>query len=163
MLERLGYPTTRQALARTVDYYLARTAHGSTLSRVGHASVLARLDPARGWATFREARAADLADTQGGPTHEGIHLGAMAGPIDMLTRSFAGLHTQGTTVVLDPALPAGLPAMRFRVQHRGHRLHITLDETTLTVTAEPCAANPHIRLRVGEDRKSTRLHSSHVA
>ncbi|MEV8027583.1 beta-phosphoglucomutase family hydrolase [Cellulosimicrobium funkei] len=150
MLERLGYPTTRQTLARTVEYYLARTAHGSTLSRVVHASALARLDPARGWATFREALAADLDDTQGGTTQEGIHLGAMAGTIDILIRSFAGLHTQGPTVVLDPALPAGLPAMRFRVQHRGHRLHVTLDETTLTVTAEPCAANPHIRLRVGE-------------
>src|SRR5690625_955429 len=124
MLERLGYPTTRQALARTVVYYLARTAHGSTLRQLVHASVLSRLHPASGWATFREALAADLDDTQGGTTQEGIHLGAMAGTIDIVIRSFAGLRTEGPTVVLDPALPAGLPAVRLRVQHRGQRLHV---------------------------------------
>lgn len=149
MLDRLGYPSSRQVLARTVDYYLARTAHGSTLSRVVHASVLARLDPARGWATFREALAADLDDTQGGTTQEGIHLGAMAGTIDILIRSFAGLRTEGTTVVLDPTLPAGLHALQFRLQHRGQRLQVSIDDNTATVIAEPCAANPPVRLRVG--------------
>lgn len=149
MLDRLGYPTNRQVLVRTVDYYLARTAHGSTLSRVVHASVLARLDPARGWATFREALAADLDDTQGGTTQEGIHLGAMAGTIDILTRSFAGLRTEGTTVFLDPTLPAGLRTLQFRLQHRGQRLDISIDNNTVTVTAEPCAANPTVLLRLG--------------
>lgn len=36
LLERLGYTVTLDGLRRTVDYYLARTAHGSTLSRVLH-------------------------------------------------------------------------------------------------------------------------------
>ncbi len=149
-LTRLGYPTTDQTLARTVDYYLARTAHGSTLSRVVHASVLARLNPDQGWATFREALAADLDDTQGGTTREGIHLGAMAGTIDILTRSFAGLRTDGTTVILDPALPTGLHALRLRLQHHGQRLHVSIEGTTLTVTAEACVARPEVRLRVGD-------------
>ncbi len=65
-LDRLGYPTTPDALTRTVDYYLARTADGSTLSRVVHASVLARRDPTRAWRIFRDALAADLDDTQVG-------------------------------------------------------------------------------------------------
>ena len=149
-LNRLGYPTTGQALTRTVDYYLPRTAHGSTLSRVVHASVLARLNPDRGWATFREALAADLDDTQGGTTQEGIHLGAMAGTIDILARSFAGLRTDGTTIILDPALPTGLHALRLRLQHHGQRLHVSVEDTTLTVTAEPCVARPRVRLRVGD-------------
>ncbi|MHB1064081.1 MAG: beta-phosphoglucomutase family hydrolase [Georgenia sp.] len=149
MLDRLGYPTTHQAMVRTVDYYLARTAHGSTLSRVVHASVLARLRPDRGWAIFRDALAADLDDTQGGTTREGIHLGAMAGTLDIITRAFAGLDTEGAVVVLDPALPAGLHALRFGVQHRGQRLRVVIDDDTLSVTAEPCAADPRVRLRVG--------------
>ncbi|PJI52088.1 hypothetical protein CTI14_48575, partial [Methylobacterium radiotolerans] len=37
VLARLGYTVTSEQLDRTVDYYLARTAHGSTLSRVAHA------------------------------------------------------------------------------------------------------------------------------
>lgn len=154
MLDLLGYPVTRRTLTRTVDYYLARTAHGSTLSRVVHASVLARLDPAQGWATFREALAADLDDTQGGTTQEGIHLGAMAGTIDILTRSFAGLRTDGSTIVLDPDLPAGLHALQFRMQHHGQRLRVVIGENTMSVTADPCSTDPGVRLRVGSHEDS---------
>ena len=92
LLARLGYTVTEANIARNVDYYLARTVHGSTLSRVAHASVLAAADPHRAWATFREALDADLDDTQGGTTHTGVHLGAMAGSIDVVQRSFAGLR-----------------------------------------------------------------------
>jgi len=52
-LARLGYAVTSAQMAATVDFYLARTAHGSTLSRVAHASVLAQRDPERAWAVFR--------------------------------------------------------------------------------------------------------------
>lgn len=149
MLDRLGYPATRLTLTRTVDYYLERTAHGSTLSRVVHASVLAGLDPARGWAVFREALAADLDDTQGGTTQEGIHLGAMAGTIDILTRSFAGLRTEGATVVLNPGLPARKHGLRFTMQHRGQRLKIAIDDKSVTVVADVCVTEPQVRLRVG--------------
>lgn len=150
MLDRLGYPTTRQALIRTVDYYLARTAHGSTLSRVVHASVLARMDPDRGWATFREALAADLDDTQGGTTQEGIHLGAMAGTLDIITRAFAGCRTDGECVHLDPLLPRGLGAAGFQVQHRGQRLLVDLDPDGARVAADPCAANSTVSVRVAQ-------------
>lgn len=51
--------------------------------RARHASVLARLAETRAWALFRDALAADLDDTQGGTTAEGVHLGAMAGTVDI--------------------------------------------------------------------------------
>lgn len=150
-LEHLGYPADLELLARTVEYYLARTAHGSTLSRVAHASVLARPDPVRAWRTFRDALSADLDDTQGGTTGEGIHLGAMAGTVDIVTRAFAGQRTEGDTVVLDPHPPAArLGRVRFSVVHRGQRLRIALDHEALTVTADPCATNPQVRVRVGD-------------
>ena len=46
VLNQLGYTLTRDDLLRTVAYYLARTSHGSTLSRVVHASVPAQIDEA---------------------------------------------------------------------------------------------------------------------
>ncbi|WP_253907992.1 glycosyl hydrolase family 65 protein [Arthrobacter sp. H20] len=45
LMRDLGYTLSRDQLNSTVDYYLLRTAHGSTLSRVAHASVLAETDP----------------------------------------------------------------------------------------------------------------------
>ena len=86
VFERLGYTLPPELIPRTVQYYLARTSHGSTLSRLTHGWVLARTDRPRSWSLFEQALEADLADTQGGTTHEGVHLGAMAGTADMVIR-----------------------------------------------------------------------------
>ena len=148
LLGRLGYGVTPDDLARTVDYYLARTAHGSTLSRVVHASVLARLDPSRAWSIFRDALTADLDDTQGGTTQEGIHLGAMAGTIDIVTRAFCGVRTEGHVLAFDPALPVGLRQARFVVHYRRQRIEVTVNPERLRLAAHPCST-PGVRVRVG--------------
>ena len=148
ILERLGYPLPSGALTRTIDYYLARTAHGSTLSRVVHASVLARVDPFRAWATFRDALVADLDDTQGGTTKEGIHLGAMAGTVDIVTRAFAGLQLRSDALTFDPCLPKALQQVEFQVRYRGHRIDVTLDHERLRLAAHPCAASPPVTIHV---------------
>lgn len=133
-LDDLGYHMTGEDLRRTVDYYLDRTAHGSTLSRVVHASVLARLDPARSWELFRDALVADLDDTQGGTTAEGIHLGAMAGTIDIVTRAFAGLALPDGPLNFHPHLPTQLRRVDFRLHHRGQLLDASLDQDRLRLT-----------------------------
>ena len=147
LLGRLGYEVAPSDLSGTVDYYLARTAHGSTLSRVVHASVLARLDPSRAWGLFRDALAADLDDTQGGTTQEGIHLGAMAGTIDIVTRAFAGVRTEGDVLVFDPRLPVGLRQARFVVHYRRQRIEVTVDHERLRFAVHPCSV-PGVRVRV---------------
>lgn len=147
-LGTLGYTVDSAALARTVDFYLARTAHGSTLSRMAHASVLAAMDPERAWSTFREALDADLDDTQGGTTRAGIHLGAMAGSIDTVQRSFAGLRMAQDELVFAPRLPAGLHRVSFTVRYRDSLLKVALDHQRLTVTAAPGVAAP-VRVRMG--------------
>ena len=52
LLDRLGYPHDRRTIPRTIAYYLDRTCHGSTLSKVVHAWVLARSDRRRAWDYF---------------------------------------------------------------------------------------------------------------
>ena len=147
ILTRLGYGFSQEQLNRTIDYYLARTAHGSTLSRVAHASVLAAVDADRAWDSFREALDADLDDTQHGTTRTGIHLGAMAGTIDVVQRSFAGLRFSGDTILFAPNLPTGLRAVGFEVLYRGHKLKIHLTEGHLDIASAPGNAGP-INVRV---------------
>ena len=142
LLQRLHYGFTQKHLNRTIEYYLARTAHGSTLSRVAHASVLAGLDADRAWDSFREALDADLDDTQHGTTRAGIHLGAMAGSIDVVQRSFAGLRFSGDTIVFAPNLPTGLSAVAFEVLYRGHRLRIHLKDGHMSIASAPGDAGP---------------------
>lgn len=106
------------------------------------------MDPSEAWPVFQQALTADLDDTQGGTTEHGIHLGAMAGTIDIVTRAFAGINVDGNAVTLDPRLPAQLAGARFELQHRGQRLRLSLTPASTQVTADPCAANPDVDVRV---------------
>jgi beta-phosphoglucomutase family hydrolase len=148
LLAELGYTLTVDQFNRTVEYYLDRTAHGSTLSRVAHASVLAALDADRAWDSFREALDADLDDTQHGTTRAGIHLGAMAGTIDVVQRSFAGLRLSGDALVFAPNVPNGLRSVAFEVRYRGHHLTVRLKDGRMRIASAPGDAAP-VRLNVG--------------
>lgn len=147
-LATLGYPFSEQDLTRTVEYYLARTANGSTLSRVVNASVLAGIDPSRSWIAFREALIADLDDSQGGTTREGIHLGAMAGTIDLPVRSFAGMALGDDELVFAPRLPPNLTRVGFQIRYRGHLVDVMLRDRSLELRVHAGSA-PAIHVRVG--------------
>lgn len=146
-LAHLGHRFSQTDVVRTVEYYSSRTSHGSTLSRVVHASVLAGLDADRGWTLFREALIADLDDTQWGSTREGVHLGAMAGTIDIVVRSFAGLRVKGGELSLSPRLPTRLRSARFQLAYRGHRFDVHVTSDRVAVSLQPSRAAP-IRVRV---------------
>ena len=102
----------------------------------------ARADRAASWRNLTEALAADMADTQGGTTAEGIHLGAMAGTVDLLQRCYTGLHTRGQALVFDPALPGEITSLRLALAYRGHRLDVRLGHDKITVASAPCQAAP---------------------
>jgi trehalose/maltose hydrolase-like predicted phosphorylase len=128
LLERLGYRLEPAAIPRNVNYYLERTSHGSTLSGVVNAWVLARCDRSRSWRFFAEALGSDVHDVQGGTTGEGIHLGAMAGTVDLAQRCYTGLETREDVLWLNPSLPDELDGLDFDVRYRGHwgiNLHLT--------------------------------------
>jgi trehalose/maltose hydrolase-like predicted phosphorylase len=134
LLDRLGYPHDRRTIPRTIAYYLDRTCHGSTLSKVVHSWALARADRHKAWDYFLEALESDIADVQGGTTGEGIHLGAMAGTVDLLERGFTGLETRADVLGFDPYLPDALSRMRFRLRYRRHtEIDVVIDHDTLTV------------------------------
>jgi alpha,alpha-trehalase len=140
LFERLGYPFPPETIPRNVDYYLHRSAHDSSLSRVVDSWVLARADRPRSWDVFREALKTDVADIQGGTTPEGIHLGAMAGTIDVLQRCYTGLELRGDVLWLNPRLPDPIRRLRLAVRYRGHSLGLDIGRDTLRVSAERCAA-----------------------
>ena len=146
VFERLGYEIDSDGIQRNIDYYDQRTSHGSTLSRIVNAWVLARSDRERSWNFFKGALLSDVTDIQGGTTPEGIHLGAMAGTVDLVQRGFTGIETREDTLWLDPAIPDELGELRFEIRYRGHVLdfHITPDH--LSVTTRPSEAQP---IRVG--------------
>lgn len=142
LFRQLGYSLDDDAIRRTVDYYTARTSHGSTLSRVVHAAVTARSDPRTSWRYFREALQSDVADIQGGTTPEGVHLGAMGGIDDLVLSRYAGIDTMGETLSLDPCLPEELPGLRLGFQYRGRRLALDLTRTRARVSLDDESGAP---------------------
>ncbi|WP_051179711.1 trehalose-phosphatase, partial [Nocardia concava] len=142
VLGRLGYELPGEMIPRTIDYYLARTSHGSTLSALVHAWVLARANRAQGMDFFGRVLDSDVTDIQGGTTEEGIHLGAMAGSIDMVQRCLTGMEIRSDRLIFNPCWPDGLGELRFSIIYRGHRLAIRVSATELEVAADPGRADP---------------------
>ncbi|RVW03249.1 glycoside hydrolase family 65 protein [Rhodococcus spongiicola] len=142
IIHEMGYPFDPASIPDTVEYYLARTSHGSTLSRVAHAWVLARGNRRGSWKMFGESLEADLSDTQGGTTREGVHLGAMAGSIDLLQRCYTGFDIRGDVLWLHPLLPDELKLLEFDIRYRDHWVHLRCDHWELTVSTKPSAAAP---------------------
>ncbi|WP_281179502.1 trehalose-phosphatase [Nocardia inohanensis] len=141
-LARLDYELPGEMIPRTIDYYLARTSHGSTLSALVHAWVLARAHRDEAMRYFERVLDSDVADLQGGTTEEGIHLGAMAGSVDLVQRCFTGLELRDDRLILDPCWPGELGAARLPLVYRGHRLTLRISTGEVEVASDPCAAAP---------------------
>lgn len=140
LFAHLGYEFRPQQIPRTIEYYLNRTSHGSTLSAVVHSWVLARGDRDQAMHYFQRVLDSDVTDIQGGSTTEGIHLAAMAGSIDLLQRCFSGLETRGDRLVLGPMWPESAGELTCSLWYRGHRLHLAIRGRTADVTAGPNGA-----------------------
>ncbi|QLH25291.1 glycoside hydrolase family 65 protein [Streptomyces sp. Rer75] len=146
LFRALGYTVDDTVWRRTVDYYLNRTSHGSTLSSLVHGWVLARTKRSAAWEYCLQALESDVADIQGGTTPEGIHLGAMAGTLDLVQRGLTGLRSHDGALHLDPAPLPEMPAFRFSLRYRGHwGVSLRLDRGRLRI-AVPDSDHEPIRL-----------------
>ncbi|MFW6324547.1 MAG: glycosyl hydrolase family 65 protein, partial [Desulfovibrionales bacterium] len=142
MFERLGYKFSGDMIRNNIEYYLTRTSYGSTLSWVVHAWVLSRLDRVRSWGLFKDALKADVQDIQGGTTSEGIHLGAMAGTVDLMKRGYTGIEPRGDILWFNPRLPSEVEKLRMQVRYRGHSLQIEITSDRLRIEGYKVAESP---------------------
>ncbi|NKZ07453.1 glycoside hydrolase family 65 protein [Actinomadura latina] len=143
ILRQLGYEHGPALAARTIAYYLPRTCDGSTLSSLVHAWILAHTDGDTAWGIFLDSLFSDITDAQRGTTPEGVHLGAMAGTVDLVQRCHAGITTHGGTLHLEPRLPSAIGELRLGLRYRGHwGIDLTCRQDLLRVTLRPSAASP---------------------
>ncbi|MEU6378761.1 glycosyl hydrolase family 65 protein [Streptomyces sp. NPDC046909] len=143
LFHRLGYRLDEETWRRTVDHYLRRTSHGSTLSGLVHGWVLARARRAEAWKYCQEALQGDIADVQGGTTGEGIHLGAMAGTLDLVQRGLTGLETRDGALWLDPVPLPELSSYGFALRYQGHwGVRLRLQRERLEIAVPSSDASP---------------------
>jgi len=90
----------------------------------------------------------DYTDIQGGTTPEGIHLGAMAGSINIIQEGYTGIEPRGDVLWFNPCLPRELESLHMVIRYRGHTLEIDVTGETLAVHACRCPEKP---IRIGFD------------
>jgi trehalose/maltose hydrolase-like predicted phosphorylase len=151
LFERLGYELGPDAVRRNIEYYDARTSHGSTLSFITHAAVLAAMDPESSWERFLVALESDIGDIQGGTTKEGIHMGVMSGTLDLVQRGYLGTAMRGDVLCFAPRLTDRLEGLSFAMQFRGTPIRLSLADGRLTVSVRAEGACDPIKIGVGDD------------
>ncbi|MBD8020920.1 beta-phosphoglucomutase family hydrolase [Brevibacterium gallinarum] len=151
-LGRMGYRYTMSQVEQTVDYYTARSTNGSSLSNVVNAAVLAAIGRPEAWDVWQESLVIDLHDTQWGTTQEGIHLGAMAGTVDVVVRAFVGVLIRYDRIEFRPRLPEKLTGVRFRVLFQGQVIDVRCSARELVLTSRSHETSK-VKVRVWDDER----------
>lgn len=100
---------------------------------------------------FAQALQSDVVDIQDGTTAEGVHLGAMAGTVDIVQRVWTGIEIKDDLLRFNPQLPVDIEHLELRIRYRGHSIDLRLDHDTLTLHAHTGTTAP-IALLVGEEK-----------
>ncbi|MGM0650628.1 MAG: glycoside hydrolase family 65 protein [Bacteroidota bacterium] len=133
IFDKLGYELTPEIIKRNIDYYSKRTSHGSTLSRFVFSWILTKYDKTKCWEGFETLLISDFEDIQGGTTPEGIHLGAMAGSLDLVQRGFCGIEVVNNILWINPALPEAVKKITLRVKYRSHWIKLVVEHDKLRI------------------------------
>jgi trehalose/maltose hydrolase-like predicted phosphorylase len=134
ILKGLDYKLPEDYIEKNLEYYLQRTSHGSTLSRVVHAYLAQQLGKEElSWQMFQQALSSDYNDIQGGTTAEGIHTGVMAGTIWIIYAAFAGIDFSKDELTIKPHLPKQWKKLSFALDFKGknHQIEISHNEVKM--------------------------------
>lgn len=158
ILERLGYEMPTDYLQKNYDYYIKRTSHGSTLSRIVHGQLAAQVGyKADSWELYQQALRSDYEDIQGGTIAEGIHTGVMAGTIMVTLQTYGGLDTRSETLSFKPNLPEKWQQMRFNFSRRqiDYAVKITQNDFEICASEATELIVSGERYQIGKDEQLT--------
>jgi trehalose/maltose hydrolase-like predicted phosphorylase len=137
IIHNLGYQVPEDYARINFEYYINRTSHGSTLSRLVHARLAWQMGmKEKGWGLYLDALRSDLVDIQGGTTGEGIHCGVMAGTVVDVMTTYGGLDLHGPVPGLRPALPDMWKELEFGFVMRGNRFHVQISHATIKISGK---------------------------
>ena len=137
IIHALGYEVPGDLLKINFDYYIRRTSHGSTLSRLVHARLAWLMGMKEtGWGLYLDALRSDLVDIQGGTTGEGIHCGVMAGTVVDVIATYGGVELYEQVPKLHPSLPSRWKELSFGFLFRGTRFQVEISESKIKISGK---------------------------
>lgn len=136
-LEAVPDEVATGSLQPNLLFYGPRTAHGSSLSPGVHASLFARAgmleEAVEALRLTSRVDLDDLTQTSAG----GLHLATMGSLWQALAFGFAGVRPAGTTLRVDPHLPAGWGALGLRLRFQGSQVTVRLEPDSVFLQADP--------------------------
>jgi len=157
IVEGMGYGLPADFPEQNFNYYIERTSHGSTLSRLVHARLAWEMKMFdSGWELYMDALRSDLVDIQGGTTGEGIHCGVMAGTVYDVMATFAGLDLSGDLPSLQPVLPPHWKGLDFRFTFRGTEFAVSIDHKKIQIRGKNMVQDKIKVHLCGEETELTR-------
>jgi len=137
IIKGMGHSFPETYTRKNFSYYIQRTSHGSTLSRLVHARLAWELGMQdSGWELYMDALRSDLVDIQGGTTGEGIHCGVMAGTVYDVISTYAGLDLRGEVPGLNPKLPPHWKRLDFKFNFRGTHFVVTISGNEIKISGQ---------------------------
>lgn len=134
IISNLNYSLPEDYLENNLHYYLQRTSHGSTLSRVVHAKLANMVNNNKlSWDLYIDSLTSDYNDIQGGTTAEGIHAGVMAGTIMIAISTYGGVDLRSEFLKVDPQLPFHWKSMEFSLTFKGILYEFAISSSHIAV------------------------------
>jgi alpha,alpha-trehalase len=93
----------------------------------------------------------DYSDIQGGTTPEGIHLGAMAGSVNIMQDAYTGTEPRENVLWFNPCLPEEIEKLKMEIRYRGHTLEIEVASDKFTIRDLRCTEEP---VKIGFNRET---------
>ena len=130
----LGYELPADYKIKNFYYYISRTSHGSSLSRVVHAYLAYKWDIKElAEVLYKEALLSDYVDIQGGTTAEGIHTGVMAASVMYVLNSYAGAEFKDKVLSLSPSLPNNWHRCKSSFDFRNVNYRIIMNQDSFNI------------------------------
>ncbi len=137
IIKGLGYDLPEDYIQKNLEYYLERTSHGSTLSRVVHSYLAQQIGQEDlSWSMFQNALTSDYNDIQGGTTAEGVHTGVMAGTLWIMYAAFAGIDFSGDVLSINPNLPEHWTQLAFGLVFKGAKYQFHFEDGEIEVSCD---------------------------
>jgi len=146
----MGYHIDKHIARKNYDYYIKRTSHGSTLSKVVHCLIAQKFGKLKDtWNLFSDVLESDIYDTQGGTTPEGIHCGVMGGSIDIVLRGFVGLRLVEKDVNIDPNLPKHWRKIELKFLYRDQWFNLSVTHSQIAILVSGSKTkHDHVSIRI---------------
>ena len=137
ILNNMGYHLNNNYVEKNLAYYLKRTSHGSTLSRIVHSQLASDVGLHElSHELYQQSLRADYGDIQGGTTAEGIHTGVMAATINTTIMAYAGLDIRHACLRISPSLPKKWRHIRFNFRHLGVHYQLSVTKNSIIITSD---------------------------